>query len=282
MRTAAWVAMAAALLGVARPAAAAGEDQLAALINERRADTRGCSGARETAVGPLAPSPRLAAVDARTSGNDLGAALIASGYRAAKATAIVVSGVRGAAEAARIAYEQHCDALRDRRYAEVGIARSGTTWRINLAQPLLANDLGEWRAAGHAVLELVNEARARGGVCGQRRFAPTPPLAWNDLLAAAALAHSRDMAENDYFEHVDPRGRSVTERATEQGYRWRVIGENIAGGQGSPALVVAGWLASPGHCANMLSADFTEMGAAYALNPRTAMDIYWTQVFGRR
>ena len=181
-----------------------------------------------------------------------------------------------------MAYEQHCDALRERRYAEIGIARSGTTWRINLAMPLLAEDLGDWREAGQAVLQLVNEARRRGGTCGQQRFGPSPSLAWNDRLAAAALAHSRDMAEHDYFDHVDRSGAAVAQRASQQGYRWRAVGENIAGGQGSPQQVVAGWLASPGHCANMLSPDFTEMGAAYAINAKTKMDIFWTQVFGRR
>ena len=70
--------------------------------------------------------------------------------------------------------------------------------------------------------------------------------------------------------------------ASRQGYRWRVIGENIAAGLGSPQQVVAGWLASPAHCANILSPDFTEMSAAYAINDEAAMEIYWTQVFGRR
>ncbi len=282
MRAAAWALVAAAAVASLRPALAAGEDELAALINARRADTRGCTGGREPAAGPLAPSSLLAQIDARTTGNDLAKALGASGYRASRAIAIVVSGVPDVSEAARVADEQHCDALRDRRYAEVGIARVGTTWRINLAMPLLADDLGDSREAGRAVLRLVNEARRHGGSCGWQRFGPAAPLAWNDRLAAAALGHSRDMAENDYFDHVDRGGAAVAQRASRQGYRWRAVGENIAGGQGSPQQVVAGWLASPGHCANILSPDFAEMGAAYAINAQTAIDIYWTQVFGRR
>jgi uncharacterized protein YkwD len=90
------------------------------------------------------------------------------------------------------------------------------------------------------------------------------------------------MAEHDYFDHVDRRGAGVAERARQHGYRWRAIGENIAAGQGSPQQVVAGWLASPGHCANILSPDFTEMGAAYAINDKAALEIYWTQVLGAR
>jgi len=282
MRTAARALVAAAMVAAPGLGLAAGEDELVSLINARRAETRGCSGAREGAAGPLAPSPALARVDAAAAGGDLGKALIAAGYRAATATTLVVSGVADARAAARLVEQQHCDVVRNRRYAEVGVARAGSTWRINLAAPLLAGDLGDWREAGATVLGLVNEARRRGGVCGTQRFVATPPLAWNDRLAAAALAHSGEMAQNDYFDHVDRRRAGVAERAREQGYAWRAIGENIAAGQGSARQVVAGWLASPGHCANILSPDFREMGAAYAVNPRATMEIYWTQVFGAR
>ncbi|HSC65957.1 MAG TPA: CAP domain-containing protein, partial [Caldimonas sp.] len=209
-------------------------------------------------------------------------ALIVAGYRAATATTVVLSGVPDAREAARLLEQQHCDALRNRRFAEIGVARSGRTWRITLAAPLLAGDLGDWREAGQAVLRLANEARQRGGTCGPQRFAAAPPLTWNDPLGAAARAHSDDMAQHDYFDHVDRRGSGVAERAREQGYAWRSVGENIAAGQGSAQRVVAGWLASPGHCANILSPDFREMGAAYAINPTAEMEIYWTQVFGAR
>jgi len=282
MRIAAWAALAATMALVPGLSLAAGEDELVSLINARRAETRGCSGAREAAAGPLAPSPVLARVDTAAAGGDLGKALIAAGYRASTATTVVVGGVADAHDAARLVEQQHCDAVRNRRYAEIGAGRTGTSWRITLAAPLLAGDLGDWREAGNAVLRLVNEARRRGGVCGKQRFAAAPPLTWNDRLAATALAHSSDMAQHDYFDHVDRRGTGVAGRAREHGYAWRVVGENIAAGQGSAQQVVAGWLTSPGHCANILSPDFREMGTAYALNPKAAMEIYWTQVFGSR
>jgi uncharacterized protein YkwD len=48
------------------------------------------------------------------------------------------------------------------------------------------------------------------------------------------------------------------------------------------STTVGGWLTSPGHCANIMNRDFTEMGAAYAINPgRERGRVYWTQVFGR-
>lgn len=165
---------------------------------------------------------------------------------------------------------------------QVGVSHDGDRWRVHLARPLLPPDLGDWRQAGRTILGLVNEARVRPRTCGTTRFKAASPLAWNDALGAAALAHSRGMAARSDFSHTDPAGRSVRERATAAGYRWRDIGENIAAGLGEPAGVVAGWVASPGHCANLMDPGFAEMGAAYATRAGSAGGIYWTQTLGRR
>ena len=45
-------------------------------------------------------------------------------------------------------------------------------------------------------------------------------------------------------------------------------------------VAVQGWLKSPGHCANIMSPDFSEMGAAFAVNPKSSAGIYWVQVLG--
>jgi hypothetical protein len=280
MRPRAWPVVLATLLA-AGPARAEGEDELVALINARRAETRDCAGRPRSAASPLAPSAALAQVDARTSA-ELGRALSSAGYLASSAATIVVSGPRDAQEALRQIELHYCTALLDARYADIGVARGGATWRINIARPLIAKDLGDWREAGQTVLRLVNDARGRPRVCGDRSFPAAPPLAWSDQLAQASLVHSRDMAQRNYFDHLDPGGASVAERATKTGYRWRVVGENIAAGQGSARQVVAGWLASPGHCENIMSREFAEMGAAYAINPHSALEIYWTQAFGAR
>jgi len=44
--------------------------------------------------------------------------------------------------------------------------------------------------------------------------------------------------------------------------------------------VVAGWLASPGHCANLMNPAFSELGAGYAVDPKSDAGIYWTALFG--
>jgi len=88
------------------------------------------------------------------------------------------------------------------------------------------------------------------------------------------------MADRNYLRHRGANGSEVSDRARQAGYAWQSIGENIAGGQGSPEQAVSGWLTSPAHCANIMSGEYTEMGAAYAINPSSGATIYWTHVFG--
>ena len=254
---------------------------LIALVNDYRNSPQTCAGEHRPMAGVLAPSDALAqvAIDGRKSLDD---ALAAAAYRAATATVVAITGPSSAAQAMALMKQQYCRALVDRRFSEIGVSHSGDTWRVVMARPLLSGDLGDWREAGKAILDLVNEARGKARSCGDRHFAATTPLAWSEPLADAALAHSRDMAEHDYFSHAAPSGDTAAERARRQGYRWRRIGENIAAGQGAPKQVVAGWLASPHHCSNIMNAGYADMGAAYATNASSEMAIYWTQVFGKR
>jgi uncharacterized protein YkwD len=117
-------------------------------------------------------------------------------------------------------------------------------------------------------------------MCGRQRFAAARPLSWNASLGAAAQGHSKAMAYGNYFAHQDPDGDMPYDRARAAGYRGRQIGENIAAGQGSPSKAMAGWLASPGHCANLMNPMFTQVGAAYAANARSDNGVYWTMLFG--
>jgi uncharacterized protein YkwD len=60
----------------------------------------------------------------------------------------------------------------------------------------------------------------------------------------------------------------------------RTFQENIAAGQMTADTVVQGWINSPGHCANIMSPAFSEMGAAFVVNNQSSQGIYWAQVFG--
>jgi len=254
--------------------------ELVRLLNEYRQTTSECAGEPRVAPGPLAPNPQLAEARLR-SGERLLSALQKTGYRASRARAMAVGGPRDAESAMGALVKQYCEELLGNRYAEVGVSRSENRWQVILAQPLLSDELGEWREVGKAVLEQVNEVRAQAQNCGAELFEPAQPVRWNDTLGASALAHSRDMADQGYFSHVSPEGSNVGDRARRDGYRWRSIGENIAAGQSSVGQVVSGWMQSPGHCSTIMNPDFTEMGAAYSVNESSPSGIYWTQVFGR-
>jgi uncharacterized protein YkwD len=79
------------------------------------------------------------------------------------------------------------------------------------------------------------------------------------------------------MEHAGGDGSTPAERATRAGYSWQAVGENIASGQSTPEQVVAVWLGSPRHCANIMDAEYSEMGVAFAAS---AHGLYWAQVFG--
>lgn len=132
-----------------------------------------------------------------------------------------------------------------------------------------------------ALLNRVNEARSQPRQCGDQDFDAAEPLSWNCKLEEAARAHSEDMAELEYFSHTGPEGVQTGERVNDRSYSWSAVGENIAAGQNSVDDVVDGWLSSPGHCANIMKAEFTEMGAARIEAPGSQYSPFWTQVFAR-
>ncbi len=125
------------------------------------------------------------------------------------------------------------------------------------------------------LLQLVNDIRQSGCICGSTVMPPVAPVAWNDQLATAAASHSNDMYTENYFSHTGSNGSSAGERITATGYTWKAYGENIAKGHPTEKAVIDGWLKSEDHCKNIMSPMFTEMGAA-------RVDSYWTQEFGSR
>jgi hypothetical protein len=260
--------------------AAARADELAGLVNAYRAAPAGCDGRAAAAAPALAVESALSAVHVGP-GTFLEPALRKAGYRAERAEAITVTGPPDAQSAMTVLREKYCRKLLGDEFTAIGTARTGNEWQVVLARPVVIPDLPVWQQAGQDILALVNATRALPRTCGNQAFGPAGPVSWNPQLGDAALAHSTDMAERHYFNHRQPDGSEPADRATRAGYRWRAVGENIASGQRTPQEAVAAWLDSPGHCANIMNPRFTEMGAAYAINPandnRTA---YWTQVFG--
>jgi uncharacterized protein YkwD len=129
------------------------------------------------------------------------------------------------------------------------------------------------------VVELVNAARSHGRKCGRERYAAAPPLNVSRDLNDAAAGHARDMARKKYFEHQGRDGSQPKDRVLRAGYKSRLTGENIALGPESAEEVVAGWLDSPGHCANIMDPRFRDIGVGVATG-RGRGQIYWVQNFG--
>jgi uncharacterized protein YkwD len=131
------------------------------------------------------------------------------------------------------------------------------------------------------MLSALNQARAAGGHCGHRgEHRPAAPLAWSTELAETAQRQARWLAERGELVHTGPAGEPLAERARVAGYSFRRISENLALGQTTPAEVVADWLGSEGHCANLLDAAAAEVGVALAC--RSDGDAVWVMVAGRR
>jgi uncharacterized protein YkwD len=116
----------------------------------------------------------------------------------------------------------------------------------------------------------------------------------NARLQAAAQGHSEDMSAGDYFEHDGRGGSTPLSRMRAAGYIFSshigyAVGENIAWATlwlATPKAIVASWMASPGHRANILDATFHDTGMGISPHPLASLargqaGAIYTQDFGR-
>jgi hypothetical protein len=134
----------------------------------------------------------------------------------------------------------------------------------------------DWGAARQnlvpTVLKLVNAHRSALGL-SQLRLSPT--------LTASAVWKARHMARFGYVAHDDPAppvSRSADQRMVDCGYPWSWTGENIAAGFRTPEGVMAAWLQSPGHRANLEAPEWNVIGLGVAQSGPGAL--FWAQDFG--
>jgi uncharacterized protein YkwD len=167
-----------------------------------------------------------------------------------------------------------------KEFLEAGFYQLGAQTWVLLADPFSPPAAAQADEVQARVLALVNEARSQPRHCGEQAFAAAPSLRLNPALYGLARTHAAEMARYDYFSHTGRDGSTVDGRATRAGYPWHAIGENIAAGQVTADAAVRGWISSPGHCANIMSPAFREMGTAFVVNIRSSHGIYWAQVFG--
>jgi uncharacterized protein YkwD len=240
----------------------------------------GCGGV-EPALDPVHHVDRLDRAAAQwAAGYPISAAAERYGYAARKLAGVHVAG----SDAARLQTlrKTGCATLMNSELTDIGTYRRGQDSWLLLAAPSVETLSTPSAAFAMRVLALVNAARARGTSCGAHAFGPDGPVRSSTALDQVAHGHAIDMAEHVYFEHQDLAGRTPADRVRAAGYRERLVGENIAYGPNSPEEVVRGWLASVGHCENIMDPRFVEMGVAYAVghapqgNP--GRGLYWVQV----
>jgi uncharacterized protein YkwD len=127
----------------------------------------------------------------------------------------------------------------------------------------LTPEAGNIEAIDTATLCLVDQERARNGEL---------PLRPNAQLEQAAQGHSEEMISEDYFAHVAPSGLTPLQRVTATGYIpssevGYTLGENIAWGTlqlSTPSAIVAAWIASPEHLANILYSPYVDTAIGVA------------------
>jgi len=277
--------LAVALLGLASVATSHSQDaaqsHLLSLISQARA--HGCAG-HAGVNAPLRWSAALsdAAPQMEKKGGAALAAAEAQGYRATRVFHADFGGYRDPADVVKAMSQFYCGALTEPKFTDIGLHRKGSTWLVVMAARLEFAQLADARAVAAKVLELTNEARSHSRRCGDKQFAPAPPLRADAQLEEVASMYAKDMAQHEYLEHTGRDGSTPGQRISRTGYSWRAVGENIAAGQGSAQDVVDDWVSSPGHCANIMNPDFVEMGAAFATNMASRPVVYWAQEFGKR
>ncbi|MFD7750719.1 CAP domain-containing protein [Streptomyces sp. NPDC059757] len=147
-------------------------------------------------------------------------------------------------------------------------AKAPTTPTTSAAAPThQASPPAAGTSAQAAVLALVNEERAKVG-CS--------PVTASASLASLAQDFSDDMAARGFFSHTDPDGQTPWDRATKAGVTG-LGGENIARGQADAQAVMASWMNSEGHRANILNCDYKTLGVGVHYGSGGP---WWTQDFG--
>lgn len=135
----------------------------------------------------------------------------------------------------------------------LGLLIVGLFEGINLALLSRWNNLSDLIAS--RIVALANAERASLNL---------PGLKENDQLKAAAQQKAEDMAKRGYFSHQSPEGETPWTWLSENGYGYLAAGENLAINFDDSRLLNKAWMNSPAHRANIVRADFQEIGVGIA------------------
>jgi uncharacterized protein YkwD len=138
-------------------------------------------------------------------------------------------------------------------------------------------------AAAHTTIARASRARLqRAVVClinRQRHAHGLPGLRENQRLNRSAQGWTNVMVTHRDFSH----GADFAARISAVGFDWSNVGENIATGYATPAQVVRAWMASKGHCQNILNPQYRYVGTGVSdrsISGYSTLAGTWTQDFG--
>jgi uncharacterized protein YkwD len=157
---------------------------------------------------------------------------------------IIGSSLMAAVPAATATTPRHKVHRRHHR-ASAASACTGAGDRVGTASPQVLRS---------AVVCLINQDRAAHHL---------PPLHASPLLDRSAQGWTNVMVSSDQFTH----GTNFASRISAAGYVWRAAGENIATGFATPRAVVRAWMASTGHCQNILNPTYRNVGTGVSTRP---------------
>ena len=149
-------------------------------------------------------------------------------------------------------------------------ARSGTALQSSAAYTVYLPIVHRAPTPEAQLVALINAERTQRGLNA---------VSVSPLLMQEAEAHSQDMIDRNFVSHTNPDGQDPGDRLDSAGYDWLTYGENIGAGQTTAQDMLDGWMNSSGHRANLLNANFTEIGVGYVTGGRYGH--YWTAVLAR-
>lgn len=128
---------------------------------------------------------------------------------------------------------------------------------------------GTYREMEREIIRLVNDERAKRGL---------PRVEENWQISRVARIKSEDMINNNYFSHNSPIYGSPFKMLSSFGINYTQAAENIALGQLTARQVMDSWMNSPGHRANILNANYNQIGVGVARKGSQG-PFYFTQIF---
>ncbi len=123
--------------------------------------------------------------------------------------------------------------------------------------------------AEQELLALMNQARMAAGLAA---------LVWDNRLAAIARSHSRDMLANGFIAHVSPTTGDAVARVARAGLAFGLVLENV-GQEGGVQQAHRGFMSSPGHRANVLSAKVSHVGIGVVVKRGGGAPLVVTELF---